>query len=389
MVAARPEGRYRRFVHRVAAMLLLAFAVAQPAAGARRESTIPFVPASRANYHPAHRSAGAIRLIVLHTIEGTYGSAIAWFRNPRARASANFVVARDGRITEMVAPWNVAWHAGNSWVNAHSLGIEHEGLAGLPWLYTDAEYRSSARLVASLLRRSRLRADRGHVIGHTEVPDPYHRGRFGGYSHHTDPGRFWNWPRYMTYVRSYAAGAEPPPLAFDVAVPTPTLMQRVGDVVDWQAVPAGEAAARVDFLVDGALAGTASSEPWSRAWDSYAVANGKHVLTARAISEDGTEANASVVVFVRNVRIAITSSSLGDGDIVRGLVRWTATVSGRPDRVEFFVDDVLRYTQTTAPYVFEAWDASQEAEGEHRLLLRAIRHDKVVASLTARVVVVR
>ena len=369
-------------------LLLLSFVLAQPAEAARRDAPIPFVPASRANYQPSHRSARAIRLIVVHTIEGTYGGAIAWFRNPRARASANYVVGRDGRITEMVAPWNVAWHAGNSWVNAHSLGIEHEGYAGIPWLYTDAEYRSSARLVASLLRRSHLRADRGHVIGHAEVPDPYHRGQFGGFAHHTDPGRFWNWSRYMAYVRSYAAGVEPPALAFDVTVPAPTLMQRVTDVVDWQAVPAGDSASRIDFLVDGALAGTTTADPWSLEWDSYAVPNGKHVLTERAVSEDGTEANASVVVVVQNVRIAITGANLGDGDIVRGLVQVTATVQGRPDRVELSVDDVLLSTQDAAPYAFDAWDASQATDGEHALTIRAIRHDKVVASRKIRVVVV-
>ena len=42
----------------------------------------------------------------------------------------------------MVAPWNVAWHAGNAWVNAHSFGVEHEGLAGVPALFTDVEYRA-------------------------------------------------------------------------------------------------------------------------------------------------------------------------------------------------------------------------------------------------------
>jgi N-acetyl-anhydromuramyl-L-alanine amidase AmpD len=375
-------------VRRFAPLLLLSLALAQPAEAARREAPIPFVPASRANYHPSNRSARAIRLIVVHTIEGTYGGAIAWFRNPRARASANYVVGRDGRITEMVAPWNVAWHAGNSWVNAHSLGIEHEGYAGIPRLYTDAEYRSSARLVASLLRRSRLRADRGHVIGHAEVPDPYHRGQFGGFAHHTDPGRFWNWSRYMAYVRSYALGVEPPALEFDVTVPAPTLMQRVNEVVDWQAVPAGEPASRIDFLVDGALAGTTTADPWALAWDSYAVSNGKHVLTERAVSEDGTEASASVVVVVQNVRIAITGANLGDGDIVRGVVQVTASVQGRPDRVELSVDDALLATQYAAPYAFDSWDTSQATDGEHALTIRAIRHDKVVASRKIRVVVV-
>jgi hypothetical protein len=88
------------------------------------------------------------------------------------------------------------------------------------------------------------------------------------------------------------------------------------------------------------------------------------------------------------VRIAITGSNLGDGDIVRGLVRVTASVQGRPDRVELSVDDVLLSTQYAAPYVFDSWDASQATDGEHALTIRAIRRDKVVASRTIRVVVV-
>src|SRR6476660_1202541 len=95
-------------------LLVAALACAQPALAAERAAAIPFVPASRANYHPAHRSAKAIRVVVVHSTETTYAGAIAWFQNPRARASSHYVVARDGRITEMVAPWNVAWHAGNA-----------------------------------------------------------------------------------------------------------------------------------------------------------------------------------------------------------------------------------------------------------------------------------
>ena len=98
---------------------------------------VPFVPASPHNYAHTHRSAAAIRILVVHTIEGSYGGAISWFRNPRARASANFVVSRDGEVTQMVPTWAVAWHAGNGYVNAHSLGIEHEGFTNVRYTVTD------------------------------------------------------------------------------------------------------------------------------------------------------------------------------------------------------------------------------------------------------------
>lgn len=392
MVAPARWARYGRPVRRRVALPLVLLAVlvgAPPAAAATRDPAIRFLPANAANYHHARRSASAIRLVVVHTIEGTYSGAISWFRNPRAHASANYVVARDGRITEMVAPWDVAWHAGNAWVNAHSLGIEHEGYTHVPWLYTDAEYRASARLVAALLRRSHLRADRGHVIGHSEVPDPYHREQFGGYSHHTDPGRFWDWRRYMTYLRSYLAGTAPPPLAFDAVVSAPTLMQRVKDVVTWKVGVAGSPPARLDFLVDGAPVASSTSEPWELPWDSYAASNGKHVLTAHAVATDGRVVDANVIVVVRNVRIAITDSTVGGGDILSGLVRWAVTLRGRPDRVEFVIDGSVRATVTESPYVFDSWDTSIEQEGLHVLTVRAIRGEKTVASSTYPVVVTR
>ena len=61
--------------------------------------TIVFKPASRANYTVAHRPSSAIRLIVIHVTESAAIGAISWFQNPKAQASANYVVGQDGLIT--------------------------------------------------------------------------------------------------------------------------------------------------------------------------------------------------------------------------------------------------------------------------------------------------
>src|SRR5581483_7078893 len=158
-------------------------------------------------------------MIVIHETEGSFAATVAWFRNPRARAAANYVVGRDGRIAHMVPDDEIAWHAGNGYVNAHSLGIEHEGFTNVDGTLTDPEYRASAQLVASLTRRYRIPVDRRHIIGHDQVPDPFHAGRFGGWAHHTDPGAYFDWSRYLGYVRDYRAGREPPPRAVDVTIP--------------------------------------------------------------------------------------------------------------------------------------------------------------------------
>ena len=82
-----------------------------------------------------------------------------------------------------------------------SIGIEHEGYVSDPNWLTNTRYRSSARLSAYLCRKYRIPVDRRHIIGHNEVPGC--SGAGGGVGCHTDPGRYWNWAKYMRLVRAY------------------------------------------------------------------------------------------------------------------------------------------------------------------------------------------
>ena len=64
------------------------------------------------NYEPG-RDGNSIDLIVLHyTAGGSPEGVISWFRNPRARSSAHYLVARDGTIYQFVQDEDTAWHAG-------------------------------------------------------------------------------------------------------------------------------------------------------------------------------------------------------------------------------------------------------------------------------------
>jgi hypothetical protein len=362
---------------------------------ARATVHVAYVPASPANYSHQMRPARAIRLIVVHVTEGTFASAVSWFRNPRARASANYVVSRAGAITQMVPNWDVAWHSGNAWVNLHSIGVEDEGFTSVAGTFTDAEYRASAQLVAGLMRRYLLPIDRRHLIGHNQVPDPFHPGLFGGVSHHTDPGRYWNWSRYIGYVRDFALGLTPPPLPFDVTTKKPAFGQTVSGSLTWSATPSGEIPDHVDFLVDGQLRDTEDAAPYTYGaglWDTAYETNGRHVLTVRAVAADGAAATASTVVYVKNPPIKITALTLANGQVVSGAVDLTARVTGRPVRVEFLLDGVLRDTETTSPYTFGGvtgtWDTTTEAPGAHTVTVRAIGpRNRVVASRTVDVTV--
>jgi hypothetical protein len=313
-----------------------------------------------------------VRLVVVHETEGSFDSTISWFRNPKARAAAHYVVGRDGRIAHMVPNDHPAWHAGNSYVNAHSIGVENEGIVEIDGTVTDAEYRASARLVAALLKRYRLPADRAHVIGHDQVPDPYHRGRYGGYSHHTDPGSYWDWPRYMGYVRTYRAGRTPPPRAVDVTLPGLELGQTVTGVVPLTA----EASARadhVDFLVDGELRTTADSAPFTWDWDTSLEDNGKHVLSVRAVTAGGSSALAATVVTAQTPPAPPPVVTLPQPlPPLTGVVPLTPLLGGGPvARVELWIDGVVVQTATAAPWTL-TWDTTTVAPGPHTLAIRAV-----------------
>jgi N-acetyl-anhydromuramyl-L-alanine amidase AmpD len=165
-----------------------------------RELTMPqsddyplarWVPAYSGNYSVG-RQYGPLAFIVIHDTEGSYYSAINWFQNPNARASAHYVIrSADGEITQMVREANTAWHAGNWDYNVRSLGIEHEGYMHQPGWYTEAMYQASAALSRHMADRYGLKKDRAHIIAHSEVPGATHQ----------DPGPYWNWNYYMSLIR--------------------------------------------------------------------------------------------------------------------------------------------------------------------------------------------
>jgi hypothetical protein len=266
-------------------------------------------------------------------------------------------------------------------MNRHSLGIEHEAFAAVEGTVTDAEYRVSAHLAAALLRRYVLPIDRKHVIGHADVQDPFHHGLFGGYSHHTDPGKYWDWKRYLGYVRSYAADTEPPPASLDVALRGIGFGAGVNGTVRVEAVPSATVD-HVDLIVDGKPRETLRTAPFVLAggrWDTTLETNATHTLTARAVASDGTVSTTAVVFHVANAAVKIVGSTLVDGQAVSGPVRWQVRVTGTPARVEFAVDGVVRDAQTHAPFAFGGangtWDTTLETPGPHALVVRAVRSD--------------
>lgn len=192
-----------------------------------------WVPASAKNFQRADRPfSSPITRIVIHTTQGPYASAVGLFSHPGPQASAAYVIrSSDGAITQMVDERDIAWHSGNRQFNATSIGIEHEAFVGNCAWYTNAMYRSSARLVAYLARKYGIPIDRAHIIGHYQVPDPFHLGGFGGFAHHVDPGPCWDWGEYLRLIRADAGQPATQATAVQVVdASTPANLQAPG----WQ-----------------------------------------------------------------------------------------------------------------------------------------------------------
>jgi len=68
-------------------------------------------------------------------------------------------------------------------------------------------------------------------------------------------------------------------------------------VVEWQAAASGRIV-RVEFLVDGAIRGTATAAPWSFTWDTTQEAPGGHTVAVRAVADDGRTAQSTAAVVV-------------------------------------------------------------------------------------------
>lgn len=193
---------------------LAALHLAPPPPGRQPECPVnldcTFIPAAYAevssntdygNYDLADRPANglSINYIVIHDTEESYAATVSDFQNPSHYASANYVVrGSNGTVTQMVPDQDVAWHAGNWYVNMHAVGIEQEGFAvqGATW-FTERLYRTTATLVRYLAARYHVSIDRQHIIGHDNVPGPSAAGVPGM---HWDPGPFWDWNHFMNLV---------------------------------------------------------------------------------------------------------------------------------------------------------------------------------------------
>ncbi|MEV6879595.1 N-acetylmuramoyl-L-alanine amidase [Amycolatopsis sp. NPDC051128] len=141
--------------------------------------------------------------IVIHDTEGYWDNVLQLVQDPTYVSWHYTIRSADGLIAQHVPTKDVAWQAGNWYVNAKSIGIEHEGFAAKGTWYTEAMYRSSAKLVRYLAHKYDIPLDRAHIIGHDNVPGTTPVTIPGM---HWDPGPYWDWSHYFDLMGAPLGG---------------------------------------------------------------------------------------------------------------------------------------------------------------------------------------
>ncbi|MFJ8026332.1 N-acetylmuramoyl-L-alanine amidase [Streptomyces sp. NPDC096311] len=136
-----------------------------------------------------------IEYIVIHDTEAGLPSMRQTVQDPTEASWHYSIRSKDGHVTQHIRTKDVAWHSGNQFVNARSIGIEHEGFLRQPdaW-YTEQMYQSSAKLVRYLAKKYDIPLDRQHIFGHDNVAAPTTSSIP---DMHDDPGPFWDWRHYF------------------------------------------------------------------------------------------------------------------------------------------------------------------------------------------------
>ncbi|SHI63510.1 N-acetylmuramoyl-L-alanine amidase [Lutispora thermophila] len=139
-------------------------------------------------------------MIVNHITEGSFEGSVSWLCNPKSQASAHFVVAKDGRIVQLVELKDSAWANGTSTdisknnhcskstlekvrfrktnANYYTISIEHEGFSGQgQGRLTDIQLEATIWLHRYIINEVKriygieIPLDRDHIVGHYQI-DP-------------------------------------------------------------------------------------------------------------------------------------------------------------------------------------------------------------------------
>ena len=197
--------------------------------------------------------------------------------------------------------------------------------------------------------------------------------------------QYFGWGRVNAYRAVTAAinagTAPPPPPPPSVSIAAPLNGSTVSSAVNVQGTSnSSMGVSKVELYVDSGLVTSGTSASFSLAWNTAAYANGSHTVLVKAYDTTGNTGSATNTVNVSNTvtppkdtqppTVAITNPH--NGALVRGnvTISVSATDNVAVSQVSIYVDGVLHYTGTTAPYAW-TWNTKKFASGTHTITATA------------------
>ncbi len=161
-------------------------------------------------------------IIVAHRTSGSYNGAVNWLCNPGSQSSTHFVVAKDGRVAQLVSIEDTAWGNGtnvdstdrryykNSTLelirtkggnaNQYTISIEFEGLANENGELTDVQFNTGVELVKYIVSEVKriygtdIEIDAETLVGHCHIT-PKHKPNC--------PGKLFPFEKMIERVNGY------------------------------------------------------------------------------------------------------------------------------------------------------------------------------------------
>ncbi len=144
------------------------------------------------------------------------------------------------------------------------------------------------------------------------------------------------------------------------------------------ATDAASSVTKVEIYIDGGLATTLTTGPYTYNWNTTGLSLGSHTVQAKAydtFNNIGTSA-LNTVTLADQTPPTTSVTAPSSGAILKGTaVAFSANATDNSggtgiSKVEFYVDGVLKNTDTTSPYSFN-WDTTTATNATHSLTAKA------------------
>jgi hypothetical protein len=170
------------------------------------------------------------------------------------------------------------------------------------------------------------------------------------------------------------SGSPPPNTPPTVAITAPAAGSSLSGTVTLAATAQDDKqVARVEFLANGAIVGTATAPPYQTTWASTSVPDGPVDISARAVDSDGATTTATVQANVVNNPPSGSLNAPAANSNLRGTVTLTASTTGSGVASVAFQRAptgsstwTTIATDTTSPYT-AAWNTTGSADGQYNL----------------------